>query len=73
MWVDQEETDTAAWVEWQATEATNQLEYVARDAIPHPSLIACARVVCRSVRKENRDVCVHCLLCEMDLDNLNQV
>ena len=45
----------------------------ARDAILHPSLIACARVVCRSVRKENRDVCVHCLLCEMDLDKLNQV
>ena len=28
MWVDQEETDTAAWVEWQATEASNRLEYV---------------------------------------------
>jgi len=28
MRVDKEETDMAAWVEWQATEATNQLEYV---------------------------------------------
>ena len=28
MWVDQEETDTAAWVEQQATEASAQLEYV---------------------------------------------
>ena len=28
MWVDQEETNTAAWVRWQATKATNRLEYV---------------------------------------------
>jgi len=28
MQVDQEETDTAAWVEWQANEAMNRLEYV---------------------------------------------
>jgi len=28
MWVDQEETETATWIKQQATEASNQLEYV---------------------------------------------
>ena len=28
VWIDQEQTETAAWVEWQATEASNQLEHI---------------------------------------------
>jgi len=28
MWINQEETEMAAWVEWQATEASDQLKHI---------------------------------------------